>query len=207
MSPFMLGYFLWFELVQVFCMLTQTLWVYMHDQPIVPENVFHYQLVLPVSHPSSVIIPESLVSCLGLSTPLSPVLYTLSSCDLPCKSSSMVKRSFSARECLLRLVLYPNKRLIMEYKWGWLWESRVPTWKQEAESKVQWWAELSTSMGSLPGAQAIVWAELMVESRVFTWRGGGKWTIRMDGVSVLNLEPLSEYKARRTGHAWASISF
>lgn len=50
------------------------------------------------------------------------------------------------------------------------------------------------------GAQAIVWEELMVESRVLTWREGGKWAIRMDGVSVLSLEPLPKYKAWRTGH-------
>lgn len=55
-------------------------------------------------------------------------------------------------------------------------------------------------MGSLPAAQAIVWAELMVESRTLTWRGGGKWAIRMDGVNVLYLESLPEYKAWRTGY-------
>lgn len=40
----------------------------------------------------------------------------------------------------------------------------------------------------------------VVESRAFTWRGGGKWAIRMDGVNVLYLESLPEYKAWRTGY-------
>lgn len=113
--------FLWFGLVQVFCTLTQTLWVYMHNQPIVSESAFPLppgsSSLSPLFCDNPWIFSVIQVSCLGLSPPLSSILYTLSSCDFLCKSSRMVKRSFSAGECLVRLVLCPNKRWIMEYNW------------------------------------------------------------------------------------------